>query len=217
VILTSVMPLEPGEYTCRLVIRDLDTGLSAVSSAKALVPAISKSGLKLGTPLLLQEDYDCIYLEVKFDNSRLSRLFSEIYSFDQKVFVPLAGQFSKQTRHLRVLVPFNTAEGSEAQVALAVQLIEASTGQLRPVEARLVETIKHSRGETAVLDLSLPELKPGDYFLYVSGRIVPRRHKLINRYLSLPRKDRSDPPRSSTSRKGNSYLFFFFISLAINK
>jgi len=110
VIFNSVMPLEPGEYTCRLVIRDLDTGLSAVSSAKALVPAISKSGLKLGTPLLLQEDYDCIYLEVKFDNSRLSRLFSEIYSFDQKVFVPLAGQFSKQTRHLRVLVPFNTAE-----------------------------------------------------------------------------------------------------------
>lgn len=169
VIFNSVMPLEPGKYTCRLVIRDLDTGLSAVSSAKALVPATSKSGLKLGTPLLLQEGYDCIYLEVKFDNNRLSRLFSEIYSFDQKVFVPLVGQVSKQTRHLRVLVPFNTVEGSEAQVALAVQLIEASTGQLRPVEARLVETIKHSRGETAVLDLSLPELRPGDYFLYVNG------------------------------------------------
>jgi len=27
----SVIPLEPGDYTCRLVIRDLATGLSAVS------------------------------------------------------------------------------------------------------------------------------------------------------------------------------------------
>jgi len=49
----SVIPLEPGDYTCRLVIRDLATGLSAVSSAKALVPAATKSSLTLGTPFSL--------------------------------------------------------------------------------------------------------------------------------------------------------------------
>ncbi|MBP6059626.1 MAG: VWA domain-containing protein [Candidatus Saccharicenans sp.] len=131
VILTSVIPLEPGDYTCRLVIRDLATGLSAVSSAKALVPAATKSSLTLGTPFLLREEGDCTYIETKSDHNRLSRLFSEMYSFDQKVYVPLVGQISKQTRRLRALVPFNVAEESEAEVALAVRLIEATTGQTR--------------------------------------------------------------------------------------
>jgi hypothetical protein len=98
-----------------------------------------------------------------------------MYSFDQKVYVPLVGQISRQTRRLRALVPFNVAEESEAEVALAVRLIEATTGQARPVEARLVETVKHSGGETAVLDITLPELLPGDYFLYVN--VVDRTSK----------------------------------------
>ena len=130
----SVIPLEPGDYTCRLVIRDLATGLSAVSSAKALVPAATKSSLTLGTPFLLREEDDCTYIETKSDHNRLSRLFSAMYSFDQKVYVPLVGQISRQTRRLRALVPFNVAEESEAEVALSGLLRprQGRPGQLRP-------------------------------------------------------------------------------------
>lgn len=127
----SVILLEPGDYTCCLVIPDLATGLSAVNSAKALVPAAVKSSLTLGTPLLLQEEGNCTYIETKSDHNRLSRLLSEMHSFDQKVYVPLPGKISTQTRRLGALVPYNVAEESEAEVALAVRLIEATTGQTR--------------------------------------------------------------------------------------
>jgi len=127
----SVILLEPGDYTCCLVIPDLATGLSAVNSAKALVPAAVKSSLTLGTPFLLQEEGNCTYIETKSDHNRLSRLLSEMHSFDQKVYVPLPGKISTQTRRLGALVPYNVAEESEAEVALAVRLIEATTGQTR--------------------------------------------------------------------------------------
>jgi hypothetical protein len=50
--------LAPGEYSCRLVIRDLDTGLSAVASARATVMKGGATGLQLGTPLILEPRAD---------------------------------------------------------------------------------------------------------------------------------------------------------------
>ncbi len=48
--------LGPGDYTCRVVVRDMDTGLSAVGSTKAAVRAPAAQGLRLWTPLLLAEE-----------------------------------------------------------------------------------------------------------------------------------------------------------------
>jgi len=83
--------------------------------------------------------------------------------------VPVVETISGQTKHLRVLVPFSQAEGSEQDVAMSVRLVEAATGQSVPVAASLAGTTRYSRGETAILEISLPQLKPGDYFLYVNG------------------------------------------------
>lgn len=165
VIFSSVVPLEPGEYTCRLVIRDLTSGSSAVSSIRASVPRPAKPGLKLGTPLILKEGGGCAYL----DGGGGSQPWPEMYHFDQKVYVPVVETISGQTKHLRVLVPFSQAEGSEQDVAMSVRLVEAATGQSVPVAASLAGTTRYSRGETAILEISLPQLKPGDYFLYVNG------------------------------------------------
>lgn len=165
VIFSSVVPLEPGEYTCRLVIRDLTSGSSAVSSIRASVPRPVKPGLKLGTPLLLKEGGGYAYL----DGGGGGQPWPEMYRFDQKVYGPVVEAISRQAKYLRVLVPFSAGEGSEPDVALSVQLVEAATGQSVPVTASLAGTARYSRGETAILEVILPQLKPGDYYLYVNG------------------------------------------------
>ncbi len=43
--------LKPGDYSCRLVIRDMDTGLSAVASAKARIGKPQVTGLRVRHPL----------------------------------------------------------------------------------------------------------------------------------------------------------------------
>lgn len=63
VVFTSGTPLEPGDYTCRLVIRDMDSGVSAVSSVRAAVRAAPEQGLRLGTPLLLRDETGCAYID----------------------------------------------------------------------------------------------------------------------------------------------------------
>ncbi|MDD8020766.1 MAG: VWA domain-containing protein [Acidobacteriota bacterium] len=169
VIFTSALPVEPGEYICRLVIRDLESGLGAANSVRISVPMATQSGLRLGTPLLLQEEGGCAYLETATKEGQPALLWAEIYPFDKTSLVPVAGQVSGHTSHLQVLVPYNVPGMNEPEVVLSVRLVEAASAQARPVTASLVETVHHSRGETAVLEIQLPPLKSGVYLLYVDG------------------------------------------------
>jgi len=168
-IFTLATSIEPGEYTCRLVIRDMESGLSAVSSAWTSVPVMPSSGLKLGTPLLLHEESGCVFLEAGSDKGRSAFPWKEIYAYDQTTLVPIIGEIPGSRRQLLAVIPFSVSGSGEADVALSAQLIEAATGQVWPVAASLVGTFRHNRGETAIMQIPLPPLKPGDYFFYVNG------------------------------------------------
>ena len=169
IVFTSAAPVEPGYYTCRLVIRDLESGLSAVSSVRVFVPATAQSGLRLGTPLLLQEESGCAYLELSQRNGHLTLPWAQIYAFDRTVLSPIEEKISAQTGRLLALVPFSVPGVSEPDVAPSVRLVEAGTAQAWPGTASLVGTIRHSWGETAILEIPIPALKPRDYFFYVNG------------------------------------------------
>ena len=168
-VFTLATSIEPGEYTCRLVIRDMESGLSAVSSAWTSVPVTTSSGLKLGTPLLLQEENGCVFLEAGSDKGRSTFPWKEIYAYDRTTLVPILGEIPGSRRQLLAVIPFSVSGSSEADVALSAQFIEAATGQVWPVTASLVGTFRHNRGETAIMQIPLPPLKPGDYFFYVNG------------------------------------------------
>ena len=97
VVFTSGTQLEPGDYTCRLVIRDMDSGLSAVSSIRAAVRAAPREGLRLGTPLLLRDETGCAYLDARGPKGRLSMPWREVYAYDRTLFAPVTGSVSKLT------------------------------------------------------------------------------------------------------------------------
>ncbi len=59
--------LRPGDYSCRLVIRDMDTGQSAVASAKATVIKPQMTGIQLGTPLVLEARAGCSFLSAELE------------------------------------------------------------------------------------------------------------------------------------------------------
>ncbi len=169
VIFTSATSLEPGKYVSRLVIRDMSSGLSAVSSIKASVPNTSQSSLRLGTPLLLEEDNNCIFIESGTKERRSRVPWSEAYSFDRTTLSPISGEVSGFRRQLKAVVPFNVPGISEPDVALSAQIIDTTAGQTWPVMASLAGVTRHSLGKTAILEIPLLLLKPGNYFFYVNG------------------------------------------------
>ena len=174
VVFTSGTSLEPGNYTCRLVIRDMDTGLSAVSSARSVVRAAPAQGLRLGTPLLLRDETGCAYLDAGAAKGKAAIPWGEAYAFDKAVLVPAVGPVSKLTSRLVAVVPYSIAGATEygtnePDVAFSARLIDAATGEVLPVAFALVGRNWHPAAETVSLEFPVAGLAPGRYLLYVTA------------------------------------------------
>ncbi len=167
--LTGVV-LEPGDYTCRLVVRDMDTGLSAVSSVRASVrEPQTATGLRLGTPLLLNSAAGGTFLEAGAPKGRAVLAWREAYDFDRSFLAPVAGTVPRLTQRLEVLVPYAVPGTAEPEVVLTARLIDAASGQVVPVGMALVGRSAHAATETLTIDLPLAGLAPGTYHLYINA------------------------------------------------
>jgi VWFA-related protein len=167
VVFASGTSLEPGDYTCRLVIRDMETGLSAVSSVRTSVQAIPDLGLRLGKPLLLKDETGCTYLDGGSAKARTTIPWGEIYAFDRTLLAPVAGPVSRLTPRLTVVVPYAVPGTVEPDVVLSASLISAAGGEALPVAFTLVGRSLHSAAETISLEFRLSGLAPGAYILYI--------------------------------------------------
>ena len=86
--------LYPGEYKCRLVLRNTETGQGAVASSSVIVPKGLDHGIKLYPPLLLKPETDAFYL----------REPTAVYPFDTSQYFPLVGQLEQGTTSVLVAV-----------------------------------------------------------------------------------------------------------------
>ena len=169
VVFTSGTSLEPGDYTCRLVIRDMDTGLSAVSSVRAAVRAAPRQGLRLGTPLLLRDETGCAYLDTGAAKGKGTIPWGEVYAFDKAALAPAVGPVSKLTLRLVAVVPYSVAGSDDPDVVLSGRLINAVSGQAVPIAMTLVGRAWHSAAETVSLEIPLGGIAPGKYLLYINA------------------------------------------------
>jgi VWFA-related protein len=165
----SGIVLEPGDYTCRLVVRDMDTGSSAVSSVRASVREAPAAGLRLGTPLLLRAVSGGGFLEAGAPKGRLLLAWEDAYDFDRTFLAPVAGAVPRLTPRLEVLVPYAVPGTAAPEVVLTARLIDAATGMPVPAGVALVGRASQGATETLTLDLPLAGLAPGTYHLYISA------------------------------------------------
>ena len=169
VIFTSGASLAPGDYTCRLVIRDMDTGLSAVRSTRATVRAAPEKGLRLGTPLLLKEETGGAYLDAGEPKARAAIPWGEVYAFDRTVLAPAVGPISKLVSRLVAVIPYSVAGTDKPDIVLSGRLIDAASGQAVPAAMTLVGRTWHSAVETVLLEFPLGGLVPGKYLFYITA------------------------------------------------
>lgn len=168
VVFTSAVSLGPGAYTCRLVIRDMASGLSAVGSVRASILRSSAQSLRLGTPLLLTDNSDCAFVDAGEAKPRAGIPWPGIYAYDRSRIAPVAGRVSRHEGRVLALVPF-TVPGREAPIIFSAHLIDASTGEPEPVIIRQVGTSKRGMAQTVSLEIALAGLVPGRYLLYVNA------------------------------------------------
>ncbi|MCX6559054.1 MAG: VWA domain-containing protein [Candidatus Aminicenantes bacterium] len=169
VIFASRMTLARGAYKCRVIIRDLDTGVAAVSTARVFVPAPAAGGLRLHTPLLLGPGARAVYLEGKISGRKEeagATGWTALYPFDASAQEPLLGALPAGTPVLRVLLPLTVDRLSSSRVALRTVLLDSATGRRQSLSVRA--STATTLGETIVqaVEISTAGLPTGRYTLY---------------------------------------------------
>ena len=155
--------LSPGQYNCRIVIRNLETGKGAVASSSVTIPEKPDSGLKLYPPLLLTPKKNAYYL--KSEKERLS--LSDIYPFNSTQYSPVVRELSPQTSKLLAVVRCLVINISHPEIKISGYLIQLSSGKRTPLSISVLSQYKGQNSQVFLIEIPIGNLKSGKYFLYL--------------------------------------------------
>lgn len=161
--------LSPGEYDCKIVIRDLETGKGAVASSSVFISEAPESGVILYPPLLLVPKKNASYLkelstEKNEEQGKSTNLF-DIYPFDPNQYSPLVKELNKGVSKLLAVMRYTIIDIQEPEFHLSACLTEPSSGLEIPLSFSTLSTKKEEEISILLIEFQTPELLPGKYFL----------------------------------------------------
>jgi VWFA-related protein len=158
--------LKPGDYSCRLVIRDMDTGQSAVASTKATIVKPQIAGIQLGTPLVLESRAGCSFLSAGSKKAREAFPWADIYPFDSTELAPVLANLPADASTIQVVIPCAIPGGGQPELALSANLVNAASGERSPLS--ILRTDRVQKGALEILTLEIPTagIASGTYYLH---------------------------------------------------
>jgi VWFA-related protein len=156
---STSLALDPGEYKCRVVIRNLETGKGAVGSSSIKIPEFPDYGLRLDTPLLLKRERNASYL----------RESSSVYPFESSLYSPLVGELERGTKSIFAVVRCSFSGIQQPDIQFSANLIHhlADTGKNIPATLYILNRHQEEGTEIFLIELQTEGLQPGEYSLYL--------------------------------------------------
>ncbi|MDH7512436.1 MAG: VWA domain-containing protein [Clostridiales bacterium] len=159
--LSSFLPLTPGEYKCRLVLRNLESGRGAVASSSVSLPEPQAERLRLYPPLLLKEDKEGFYLQV-------SRTPVD-FPFGRTKYAPLFEELERGKESLYAAVRCAHPGIQKPEIKLLGNLLkyQGDTTTAIPVSISILESKREADSEVFLLQIKTENLEAGEYLLYL--------------------------------------------------
>jgi hypothetical protein len=164
----SFAQLSPGNYKCKLVLRNMKTGASAVASEKITIQEKNASSLELNAPILLISKGDSLFIRgVPEEEKTKSPSFLDIYPFNPKVFSPFLGELPLGTPRIFAAMTCIYKKGSVSDISSALEVTSKTTGNKMNVEYKKNVS---ERGDLKLIlfQLSTEDLTSGEYILTIT-------------------------------------------------
>jgi hypothetical protein len=162
--------LKPGDCACRLVIRNLDSGLSAVASTKATLGKQQMTALSLGTPLVLVSGTGRTFLSAGAKKARRAFPWTEIYPFDSSLFSPVMTELPTGTTSVLTVVPCAVPAGGKPELAISVYLVDARSGARTAIPIVRSDSVTRGPLEILTMELSTADIAAGSYYLHINAQ-----------------------------------------------
>ena len=174
----SILP--PGDYECRVIIRNLETGQTAVAREPVRIPEASDLPLALLPPLLLRPGSDIYYFGVQKTQGEEANAntmsLTSLFPFDAKQFAPLLGELQGGSPKINAMVICALGDILEPELELSFFLKKDPSGSEIPITHSILSAKRYSRDEdnrswlALLSQLEFSDLKPGSYILKARAR-----------------------------------------------
>jgi VWFA-related protein len=166
-----VVPLAAGDYECRIVFRDLETGQGAVAASRVSVgPAENPdpANLKVYPPFLLLPGTPSAYLNIVKpetpDSVTESPSLQEIYRFISNRVSPVVDELAAGERQLLAAV-LTSSKAAESEIDFRAELKTADSDEQIRLAPEMIGSERRESMFVSLFSLVLPGLKPGRYTL----------------------------------------------------
>ena len=166
--------LPSGEYECRIVARDIETGEAVAGKIVFALPEKSDSEIVFSSPLLFAKGPESQILRFSEGLSQKEKdkdiSFSEIYKFLPRNHCLVVRDLEQGIKSLLAVLPLTVAEGPAPEIELSVRLHPRPEGEAINITAEIID-IKNTNTNTDILmiEIKLPDLKPGEYELEIEA------------------------------------------------
>jgi len=166
--------LPSGEYECRIVARDLETGQAVVGKTVFALPEKSDSEIVLSSPLLFAKGPESQILRFSEGMSGKEKdkdlSLSELYKFLPRNHCLVVRDLEPGIRSLLAVLPLTVAEGPAPEIEFSVRLHPRPEGEVINLTAEIID-IKNTdtNADILMIEIRLPDLKPGEYELEIGA------------------------------------------------
>ena len=172
----AISSISAGQYECRVVIRNLETGNAAVASTSVIIPEQLDSGIRLYPPLLLIPEKEAFYLRAsetqkeKKEGKALSII--DIYPLLSKRHSPLVEDLEQGITKILGVIRCSVAYIQKPNIELSAYLIDHSSGQKTLLSFSILSSERTEDTDVLFIEIQLPELKPGKYYLEITAEEI---------------------------------------------
>jgi VWFA-related protein len=165
----AIFSLQPGNYECRMIMRNQDTGRAAVGSCSVEIPGPIKSGLRLFQPLWLIPERESFYLKTAKEKKKgvqeETLSINDVYPFLSNKHSPLIDILDQGISKLLAVVRCSAAGIYEPDIEFSAYITQQPEGQKIPLNFSIIDSKKEKETNILFLEFQLPRLNPGDYSL----------------------------------------------------
>jgi len=171
VVYYDLISLKPGAYNCVMVLRNMKTGKAARARGAVFIPQPATSGLTLDLPLLLipSIDKDVAYFRLAKQGrnapDKPANSLQDFFPFLSNRLVPVIDKIPKGTRQVLAIARSMVLNIPDARIEVFASLRQAPGEEEISLSPSLLKSNRQGKVDVLLLELSFPELKPGDYTL----------------------------------------------------
>jgi VWFA-related protein len=156
-----------GAVKCRIVLRDLDTGQSAVASTTAYCGPVNRPSLSVFSPLLLVNGDGLFNLDGVVKGAAESPAWRDLYAYDAKAFSPVIGTEPLEADKVIVLLPCSAVGPGAPDLVFTANLVDSATGRSLTLPLELRESVTRAPLEVQKIEIDLKDVPEGSYILFI--------------------------------------------------